>query len=260
MNQLSLENNIQDALLCIVQVSSGNMAGTGFYISDYFIATNCHVVPNPNDIVVTLKDKSQSTCRPVYYDARQDICIIRSDRSNSSFLLIKEDDYSVNLGQDVIAIGHPHNLDYSVSRGIISGKNREVAGNIYYQTDAAINEGNSGGPLLNLEGQVVGMVTLKRIDSQGINFVIPGYILFHVFETDVKALTTSSTFCTICQKLIPVEDEYCPNCGAQMDSFLPQHQVQNSPALNCAVCGSVADDTLSRYCSNCGSDLTKQRR
>jgi serine protease Do len=236
------------------------MAGTGFRISDNLIATNCHIVPNRKDIVITRKDKSQSSGRSVYYDERQDICIIWSDRSNSSFLLIKKDDYSVNLGQEVIAIGHPHNLDYSVSRGIISGKNREIAGNIYYQTDTAINEGNSGGPLLNLEGHVVGMVTLKRIDSQGINFVIPGYILFNVFEAVVKALTTGSTLCAVCQKLISTEDEYCPNCGAQMDSFLPQHQVQNSSVLTCAVCGSVADDTLSRYCSNCGSDFTKQRR
>jgi hypothetical protein len=67
-----------------------------------------------------------------------------------------------------------------------------------------------------LEGHVVGMVTLKRIDSQGINFVIPGYILFNVFEAVVKALTTGSTLCAVCQKLISTEDEYCPTNTVQI--------------------------------------------
>ena len=80
---------------------------------------------------------------------------------------------SLNTGDDVYAIGAPKSMAYTLTKGVISAKEREIGKYKYIQTDAAINEGNSGGPLLNDEGNVIGINTLKMSDSEGIGLAIP---------------------------------------------------------------------------------------
>ena len=164
--------------------------GTGFIIDmDGSILTNYHVIEQAAenqavDIVVTLKDKRQFSAKIIGKDSKTDIALLKlrdqAGRTPAMILPAKlGDSEKVRIGEPVIAIGNPFGLDYSVSAGIISSKNRNIGQgpfDNYLQTDAAINPGNSGGPLFNTKGEVIGInsaIFSRSGQFGGIGFAIP---------------------------------------------------------------------------------------
>jgi serine protease Do len=171
------------------QQQSGSL-GTGFIIDmDGYVLTNYHVVEQAVEnraveIVVTLKDKRQFGAKIVGRDSKTDIALLQlQDKSAHVPAMILPakmgDSDKVRIGEPVIAIGNPFGLDYSVSAGIISSKNRNIGQgpfDNYLQTDAAINPGNSGGPLYNTKGEVIGInsaIYSRSGQFGGIGFAIP---------------------------------------------------------------------------------------
>jgi S1-C subfamily serine protease len=159
-------------------------AGTGFvYDTDGDIVTNQHVVDGASSITVKLADGSTYDATVVGTDASTDVAVIRIDAPASAlhpFTLA--DSSAVEVGDGVVAIGNPYGLENSVTTGIVSGVGREIeapdgskiTGAI--QTDAAINHGNSGGPLLDLQGRVIGITSQIESESggnDGIGFAVP---------------------------------------------------------------------------------------
>lgn len=151
--------------------------GSGFIVRpNGFILTNAHVVKNASKIKVTLKDKRQLNATVIGTDGFSDLAIIKIDADNLPVLSMGT---SKNLrpGEFAIAIGSPLGYDHTVTLGIISAIERHVEdinGDInFIQTDAAINQGNSGGPLLNLNGEVVGVNTAINKAGQNIGFSVP---------------------------------------------------------------------------------------
>jgi serine protease Do len=153
-------------------VTSGNALGSGFAVGENCIVTNAHVLDNPNNIVLTTYAGETHSAYLVGYDQDKDIAVLGVKDAKFTPLTIA--DYnSLNTGDDVYAIGAPKSMAYTLTKGVISAKEREIGKYKYIQTDAAINEGNSGGPLLNDEGNVIGVNTLKMSDSEGIGLAIP---------------------------------------------------------------------------------------
>lgn len=153
-------------------VTSGNSLGSGFAVGENCIITNAHVLDNPNNIALTTYAGETHTAYLVGYDQDKDIAVLGVKDAKFTPLTIA--DYkSLNTGDDVYAIGAPKSMAYTLTKGVISAKEREIGKYKYIQTDAAINEGNSGGPLLNDEGNVIGVNTLKMLDSEGIGLAIP---------------------------------------------------------------------------------------
>ena len=159
------------------------------------ILTNNHVVENADEVVVQLADGREFKATDVKTDEQTDLAVVRieADSPLTAATLGNSDD--MEIGDWVIAIGHPFELDMTVSAGIISGKGRVLqAGKraTFLQTDAAINVGNSGGPLVNLDGRVVGINTAILAPSggfQGVGFAIPSNLADWV----VKQLIRSGT-------------------------------------------------------------------
>ncbi len=156
--------------------------GTGVIVSeDGLILTNQHVVTsNPKSVTVTLIDGTEHDATVMYTDEIMDLAIIKIDATG---LVPAEigDSSELTVGETAVAIGNPLGLEYerSVTAGIISALGRslqlsstQIAQNLI-QTDAAINSGNSGGPLLNTQGQVIGINTYKDMDGEAIGFAIP---------------------------------------------------------------------------------------
>lgn len=153
-------------------VTSGNALGSGFAVGENCIVTNAHVLDNPNNIVLTTYAGETHSAYLVGYDQDKDIAVLGVKDVKFTPLTIA--DYnSLNTGDDVYAIGAPKSMAYTLTKGVISAKEREIGKYKYIQTDAAINEGNSGGPLLDDEGNVIGVNTLKMLDSEGIGLAIP---------------------------------------------------------------------------------------
>jgi Do/DeqQ family serine protease len=153
--------------------------GSGIiYRRNGYIVTNHHVVDGADKIRVRLKDGGEYDAKLVGADERTDIAVIKIDAKDLSAAQLGDSD-SVHVGQWAIAIGSPYELDYSVTVGFVSAKERSATSRIstvyedYLQTDAAINPGNSGGPLCDIDGRVIGMNTLIRGLNRGIGFAIP---------------------------------------------------------------------------------------
>jgi serine protease Do len=168
---------------------SPNAMGTGFVLDTRrHIVTNNHVIANSDRIRVILQDGRKIPARLVGRDERTDVAVIRVDDDVTLRPARFADSERVRVGNTAIAIGTPFGLGQTVTMGIISAKNREIAGNIFspfLQTDAAINQGNSGGPLLNRSGDVIGMNTAiysRSGGSIGIGFAVPSNLVRSIAE------------------------------------------------------------------------------
>ena len=165
--------------------------GSGFIISDDgFIITNHHVVVNADRITVTLTDRREYSARIIGSDELSDVALIKIDATGLSAVRFGDSE-EVRVGEWVLAIGSPFGLEFSAAAGIVSAKSRNVPSRgptnyvSFIQTDVAINQGNSGGPLFNLDGEVIGInsqILSSTGGSNGISFAIPSNMALNVVE------------------------------------------------------------------------------
>jgi serine protease Do len=157
--------------------------GTGFLLSeDGYIATNYHIVENAVKVQVTAQQGENYTAKVMGTDAKSDLALLKIETKNMPFVEIG-DSSVLKVGEWVLAIGNPFGLEHTVTAGIVSAKGRQlgVGGNVpeyqdFIQTDAAINRGNSGGPLVNMKGEVVGItsnILAPAGGNIGLGFAIP---------------------------------------------------------------------------------------
>jgi serine protease Do len=160
--------------------------GSGFIVSaDGVILTNAHVVKDAAEVTVKLTDKREYKAKVVGTDPQTDVAVLRIDAKNlPTVRLGKSDD--VRVGEWVVAIGSPFGFENSVSAGIVSAKGRALPDGTYVpfiQTDVAVNPGNSGGPLFNLKGEVIGInsqIYSRTGGYQGLSFAIPSDLVAKV--------------------------------------------------------------------------------
>jgi serine protease Do len=151
--------------------------GSGFIIeSNGFILTNAHVVEGATTIYVTLTDKREFKAKLIGADKRTDVALVKIEAAGLPRLTIG-DSSKVRVGEWVLAIGSPFGLENTVTAGIVSAKSRDTGDYLpFIQTDVAVNPGNSGGPLLNTRGEVVGInsqIFSRSGGYMGISFAIP---------------------------------------------------------------------------------------
>ncbi|SOZ35424.1 DegQ family serine endoprotease [Cupriavidus neocaledonicus] len=151
--------------------------GSGFIISqDGYVMTNAHVVADAETIYVTLPDKREFKAKLIGSDKRTDVALLKVEASGLPRLPLG-DSNKVRAGEWVLAIGSPFGLDNSVTAGIVSAKGRDTGDYLpFIQTDVAVNPGNSGGPLINLRGEVIGInsqIYSRSGGYMGISFAIP---------------------------------------------------------------------------------------
>ncbi len=158
----------------------GQSLGSGFIVNaDGYVLTNNHVVQNASDIKVRLADGHEFDAKVVGRDPATDVALIKLDKASGLPTVPLGDSDALEQGDFVLAIGNPFGFRESVTFGIVSAKDRTLnPGNSfddYIQTDAAINQGNSGGPLFNVKGEVVGINTaiISPGIGQGLGFAVP---------------------------------------------------------------------------------------
>ena len=162
--------------------------GSGFVISeDGYIVTNNHVVQNASDIQVTFTNGLKLEAELIAFDNETDLALLKVDTTDKLPSLEFGDSDSAKVGSWVMAIGNPHGLGGSVTAGIVSARGRMLGGRYddFIQTDAAINRGNSGGPLFNLDGEVIGvnsMILSPSGGSIGLGFAIPSNLAKNIID------------------------------------------------------------------------------
>jgi serine protease Do len=160
--------------------------GSGVVVSaDGYLVTNHHVIDGAGAVRVHLNDGRILPARYLGGDRASDLAVLHIEAADLVPIRWGNSD-DVRIGQRVIAVGNPLGLQETVTQGIISGKGRRAsseAANEFFQTDAAINQGNSGGPLLNLRGELIGINNLVTASGEGIAFAIPSNTVRRVFES-----------------------------------------------------------------------------
>lgn len=153
--------------------------GTGCIIdSTGYIVTNHHVIEQAEQIRVKLYDGTELDASLIGSDRITDLALLKINPIRPLTVMPLGDSEKVDVGEPVVAIGNPYSYERTVTTGIISAKGRKVFNTLYeeyLQTDAAINVGNSGGPLLNMLGELIGVNSVVRADANGISFAIPAH-------------------------------------------------------------------------------------
>lgn len=154
--------------------------GSGFIIDgNGYIITNNHVVDKAESISITLSDDTKTEARVIGKDPKTDLALIKIETKRPLNAVKFGDSDKIRVGDWVLAIGNPFGLGSSVTAGIVSAKSRDIESGPYdsfIQTDASINQGNSGGPMFNLQGEVIGIssaIFSTTGASQGVGFAIP---------------------------------------------------------------------------------------
>jgi putative serine protease PepD len=168
----------QRALPSVVQVRAGSRGGSGVIIDANHVVTNGHVVVGSETVELLLDDGSSVTGRVLGADERNDIAVVEADLGGARAATLGRS-AGLQIGQPVIAVGSPLGLTGSVTAGVVSAVDRSSGDypGPMIQTDASINQGNSGGPLVDLSGQVVGIntaiATVGSSGNIGIGFAVP---------------------------------------------------------------------------------------
>ena len=229
-------NDAKDAVAYITaQTGQGTATGTGFVVSsDGKIVTNEHVVDGASSVTVKLPTGKTMTAQVLGADASKDLALLKVDATNLHALSFG-DSSGLQVGDNVYAIGNPYGLDHTLTSGIVSALNREIdapdgtpiTGAI--QTDAALNPGNSGGPLLDADGKVVGVNSQiassgsssgGEAGNVGIGFAIPSKTV----QAFVEHPTNSGDSSQQQQQDQSQGQQVDPNSGQQVDPSDPYGQ------------------------------------
>ena len=164
---------IVDVVKSVVTIRTDISQGTGFIVHEEgYIVTNYHIMDRAKKAVVYTFDDNSYEVTLVGHDPELDLSLLKINGSFEKLLLGDSD--RVQVGEKVIAIGNPLGLQFSVSEGIVSGIHRRGPNNLeaYIQTDAALNPGNSGGPLINKQGDVIGINNFKIGTGESLGFAL----------------------------------------------------------------------------------------
>ncbi len=170
----------------VVTITAGDKSGAGFIVSPGgFILTNNHVIEGTDEtkLQVKLQNDEELSATIAHTSIERDLCVLRIERTNLPVVQFASSE-KLTSGQDVAAIGAPLGLEHSVTRGVISALAREIEGQKYIQIDAALNEGNSGGPVINEQGQVIGVAVMIATEAQNVGFAIPSTAVMQFMQAN----------------------------------------------------------------------------
>ena len=165
--------------------------GSGVIISpDGYIITNYHVIENSTEVIVTTNNNREYEAEIIGFDEVNDIAVLKIDTDSNLDYIFFGDSDSTLIGEWVLAVGNPYNLNSTVTAGIISSKSRDLnefdqKNQSFIQTDAAVNFGNSGGALVNIQGELIGINTLIQSMTGGYvgySFAVPSNTVRKIFE------------------------------------------------------------------------------
>lgn len=214
----------------VVGVRAGTRHGTGWIATEAgLVVTNAHVVGYA--AFAELRDANGRVARAkvVFADMARDLAFLVPAEAIGGPPLRLADSRAAYPGQPVLAIGHPLGLTYTLTRGVVSATDRKIQGVAYLQTDAAVNPGNSGGPLVDDGGDVLAVSTFVRAGAQNLGFALP----VHAFAQELRdhagplasvAMRSPTYRCARCQLAYDPVDDQCVACGSP-HRFLGEHDL-----------------------------------
>ena len=238
----------------VVQIANPYSLGTGFYLGEYdIIVTNEHVIRGNDQVVINGYAFEEHLSQVLFVDEHLDLAFLDASQLNQEAKGKLSALAKPKIGEEILAVGHPFGLKFSFTKGIVSNPH-VVKNNLeFIQHDAALNPGNSGGPLVNHKGEIIGVNSFSIVNGNSIGFSLP---IHYVKENIDKFLATGkqvSAICTSCHTIVSeekIENKYCFNCGCEVK--LPNVVEQYLPLGM----GVTIEDML----TNLGYDVQLSRR
>ncbi|QDV04793.1 Putative serine protease HtrA [Planctomycetes bacterium Poly30] len=213
--------------LPVFKICTAFGTGSGFLVEGFpYIVTNYHVIAGVTKVAIECQDRSRRTGDVVFIDPASDIALVMPAElpPGSAESALKMATLLPQVGDSSFIHGFPFGMPYSVSQGVVSAIEQPMGDRKYIQTDAAVNPGNSGGPMIDGAGHVVGITSCKVRDAENIGFGIPMEHLQADLELCQKEGNGEYALkCPSCESLITVPDEFCDSCGVELDQdqFFP---------------------------------------
>jgi len=223
-------------------ITTDTSLGSGFAIGSNSILTNAHVVEQAESVAAEAFDGTQYSCSVVLFDEDLDIALLVVE--DVSFIPIPVADSSATeIGDDVYAIGAPNSMAYTLTKGIVSSKERKIGTDVYIQIDAPLSEGNSGGPLLNDNGEVIGINARKVSNSEGIGLAIPMVLVCAYLEEQGYSLDEHGniSFSIAQEPMLLSSPSSFPSSSVEPSDQL---QKNNSRGLIVSLCLSVVSNII----------------
>lgn len=214
----------------VFKVTHSGGSGSCFYLKNYdLFVTNYHVVEGYRTVAVHDNDRNPYLAKVVLVNPALDIALLAAEGDFSALpeMTLAADD-SLTIGRKVYVAGYPYGMPFTITEGSVSSPKQLMDGKYYIQTDAAVNPGNSGGPILNDAEEVVGVTVSKFTQADNMGFGIRVETLHALLDTigDLNR-TVFQVQCGSCEELIAQEEEYCPSCGDKLPEGVFEEREQS---------------------------------
>ncbi|WOI52278.1 trypsin-like peptidase domain-containing protein [Parvularcula sp. LCG005] len=258
---------VEDVMPAVVNISTGQKVigfkpgdssgdavslGSGFIVSTSgIVVTNNHVIDNADTITVTLEGGEEFPAILKAVDRETDLAVLEIQADGRKFPAVKfGNSDSSRVGDWVVAIGQPFGLGGSVSAGIVSARNRNIESGLYddyIQTDAAINRGNSGGPLFNMSGEVIGVNTViysQTGGSVGVGFAVPGNLASRVVSQLIEFGQTQRGYLGVLLEDVTTETQTRLSLDSMNGALVAGLPTMGGPAQ---IAGIAPDDVIIKF-------------
>ena len=218
----------------VFKVITASGSGSSFYLRDKKIfVTNYHVVGQFKYVSLQDPTGSRHLAQVILANPYEDIAFLKVQQEFEVPSLNLQMN-PVTRGEQVYVAGFPFGMPFTVTEGIVSAPSQLMSGKSYVQTDAAVNPGNSGGPVFNNNGEVIGITTSKFTSADNMGFAVPITSLIEEFDSLQHLIdNTFNLVCESCSALIQQRSAYCNNCGQNIDEKLFDEPSLTALALFC---------------------------
>lgn len=223
--------NLDQITKTVVKINTAAGCGSGFYLRvNNLIVTNHHVVEGARRVGIETTAGETIAAHVLMVNPLCDLAFLEPTKVLSLPEVTLKKAASVKNSDRVSVLGYPLGMPFTITEGIVSSIHQMVEGRPYIQTDAPVNPGNSGGPLVNDRGEIIGVTAAKFSNAENIGFAIPIDTVISELESLEKSGTREfAVKCPSCSLLLYHSEEFCPNCGVRLDVDLLFSEKSNPP-------------------------------
>lgn len=206
----------------IFKVSHARGSGSCFYLKDYgLFVTNSHVAEGFREVAVMDDDHNRYLAKVVFANPSLDVAFLKAEGDFSHLPQLRLNASGTAIGEKIFVAGYPFGMPFTVTKGTVSAPRQYMDGHHHLQTDAAVNPGNSGGPMFNGQDEVIAITTSKFTNADNMGFGIPASFLVPLLEQirdfDLQTLHLQ---CNCCDHIIADDQDFCPFCGNKLSFHL----------------------------------------
>lgn len=219
----------------VCKISQSRGTGSCFYLKNYnLFVTNSHVVEGFREVAIEDQQRNRYPAKIVLANPDLDIALLKAAGDFSSFPSVRLAREEPAIGGKIRVAGYPFGIPFTVTEGTVSSPRQFMDGHYRIQTDAAVNPGNSGGPMFNEKNEIIAITTSKFTNADNIGFGIPVNNLRPLLEQS-SFLTTDLLHlqCSCCDTICTEDEEYCPSCGNKLPFYFYNERPLTDLAMYC---------------------------